>query len=67
MPKICPLFRVGEMISGVHFRDISDCIGIRCAWYDKGNKCCVLITLAESKYMHEALSVGGWDDEAEYE
>ncbi|MBQ1789019.1 MAG: hypothetical protein II008_02475 [Oscillospiraceae bacterium] len=53
MPKICPLFRVGEMISG--YSDVDDCIKNHCAWYDKENKCCVLVTLARK---------GGNDDEA---
>jgi hypothetical protein len=44
MPKICPLFRVGEMISG--YSDVSDCIKNCCAWYDDENECCAILTLA---------------------
>lgn len=42
--KICPLFLVGEMISG--YSDVGDCIGNRCAWYDDENECCAILTLA---------------------
>lgn len=44
MPKICPLFRVGEMISG--YSEVGDCIKKCCAWYDDENECCALVTLA---------------------
>lgn len=52
MQKICPLFRVGEMISG--YSDVSDCIKNCCAWYDDENECCAILTLARN---------GGNDDE----